>query len=53
MNKKLIITAVLVSIIGTSSMAQEKLFNGINIQSPVKNADRPSLLTSMLHKHRR
>lgn len=39
MNKKLIITAVLVSIIGTSSMAQEKLFNGINIQSPVKNAD--------------
>src|SRR5574344_2742447 len=40
MNKKLIITAVLVSIIGTSSMAQEKLFNGINIQSPVKNADK-------------
>lgn len=39
MNKKIIITAVLVSIIVTSSMAQEKLFNGINIQSPVKNAD--------------
>ena len=39
MNKKLIFTAALALMIGASSMAQEKLFNGINIQSPVKNAD--------------
>ena len=39
MNKKLIFTAALALMMGASSMAQEKLFNGINIQSPVKNTD--------------
>lgn len=39
MNKKLIFCAVFALLTGASGMAQEKLFNGSSVQSPVKNAD--------------
>ena len=39
MNKKLIFCAVFALLTGASGMAQEKLFNGNSVQSPVKNAD--------------
>ena len=39
MNKKQLFTAALALSMGASGMAQEKLFNGSSVQSPVKNAD--------------
>ena len=39
MNKKLLFSTALVLMTFTGTTAQEKLFNGVNVQSPVKNAD--------------
>lgn len=39
MKKRLLSTAALFLLLGMGSMAQEKLFQGVNVQSPVKNAD--------------
>src|SRR3712207_8600033 len=39
MKKRILLTASLALILGVAGMAQEKLFMGVNVESPVKNAD--------------
>lgn len=39
MNKRTFLTSLCCLALATGAMAQEKLFNGVNVQSPVKNDD--------------
>ena len=39
MNKRMITSVLCCLLMATGASAQEKLFNGVNVQSPVKNGD--------------